>query len=762
MNELGEARNDPKGEIPRLIYLLRIVRLCFFSVFTVLVGNLVILGVPQARETILSFQDKEIFGSQQFWFAVSFGVWMVLAWYPARLLVGKRFQPDLVGVCCSSEFSSAVATHLPRVLALIAGLPIALFLLLGPHEVPRLLGLLVLGIALSVFIFLAFRRPVILRHGPKILKESLGNCPPQVGQVYRFDGLHWVSKVAISIAFVFSFGLLLGLLFGMERTARYFGSPALLLFALASWSLFGGLILTYWPKATFRQPAWTWVPALCVLLFASFNENHWVASVAVEPTPKVTRPTLDKAFQEWLQKRPNKADPVIFVASAGGASRAAYWATTTLGLLEDEARKQEKHFAANIFAVSGVSGGSLGAAAFVAAVDAVGHLDNPKGASVRELGNDFTGKDHLATVVGFMLYADLLQRFLPVSIASWDRSLALEKVWERDWQALMTAYPRKAASEENIWQNSNPWPQHFTDLHGRSDGDAVLPMLLLNTSALGRGQRVFQADFTILKSDAYDLLDTANFNTANLTLAQAVHNSARFPFISPVGVVRCADRKDCTVWDRVGDGGYVEASAALGVVEMIRYLRNSGKIVDCSSRRNCNDIKKGVAAGNFIEEEQIRIIFLDNQPSEEHDWLCSAKGGDVTEVPRNKASSGHEKLLLADLLAPFVGAFSTRGGRGATAEFELAGIVNGCSGKRMAELRLPKDPVEREPSMNWMLNRSSQRQMDRAIEGERRTLTVSHANLDLNLNRIRGWLGIQKLSISPRAVVPCNEEKHGS
>lgn len=125
---------------------------------------------------------------------------------------------------------------------------------------------------------------------------------------------------------------------------------------------------------------------------------------------------LDAAFKEWLQQHPDKTEPVIFVASAGGASRAAYWATTTLGLLEDEAHQQGRRFADNIFAISGVSGGSVGAAAFVAALDTTRHAACPECDSVRKLGNAFTGKNHLATEVGFMLYPDLVQRFLPVAI----------------------------------------------------------------------------------------------------------------------------------------------------------------------------------------------------------------------------------------------------------------------------------------------------------------------------------------------------------
>jgi hypothetical protein len=66
-----------------------------------------------------------------------------------------------------------------------------------------------------------------------------------------------------------------------------------------------------------------------------------------------------------------KAPPLVMVATAGGASRAAFWTSQVLG----EIAAREPHFTERLFMISGVSGGSLGAVTFSSLVEAH-RLDN--------------------------------------------------------------------------------------------------------------------------------------------------------------------------------------------------------------------------------------------------------------------------------------------------------------------------------------------------------------------------------------------------
>ena len=88
-----------------------------------------------------------------------------------------------------------------------------------------------------------------------------------------------------------------------------------------------------------------------------------------------------------------------------------------LGALEDQARAGGMSFADHLFAISSVSGGSLGAAAFDAAL--VTGSDGAVSPRIKTM----LGTDLLAPAIAALLYPDLFQRFLPCPIEYLDLSL---------------------------------------------------------------------------------------------------------------------------------------------------------------------------------------------------------------------------------------------------------------------------------------------------------------------------------------------------
>jgi hypothetical protein len=138
------------------------------------------------------------------------------------------------------------------------------------------------------------------------------------------------------------------------------------------------------------------------------------------------------------------------VATAGGGIRASYWTATVLGAIQD-ARPQ---LSDQLFAISGVSGGSVGAAVFRAVLQA---QDAKSTQALCDLGqtpqgwqnldkNPVTscsqvvlGRDFLGPTVARMFYPDLVQRFLPLpqSVSLPDRSEGLELAWEDSWEKTM-------------------------------------------------------------------------------------------------------------------------------------------------------------------------------------------------------------------------------------------------------------------------------------------------------------------------------------
>ncbi|HEY9106347.1 MAG TPA: hypothetical protein VIN58_06690, partial [Roseateles sp.] len=605
-------------------------------------------------------------------------------------------------------------------------------------------GLIV--VTLALYVFVCKRRAWLLKLGADSWLArwlALDVRREAIALMEREDRMGTPSRILVALVLLLQWAVFGALLLWPEATARAIGSPALVLLALGSWTVFGGIVLTYVPKALIGFPL-TPLPVVLFVAFAALNDNHRVAAPERSAPRAVTqRQPADAWLQTWL--RTAGADgkrPLVLVAASGGASRAAYWSSAALARLQELGEAEGVNFADSVFTISGTSGGALGAATFVAAIDARRQAVDAAACTPWKLVRDFTGHDHLATPVGAMLYADFAQRFLPFAMAGADRSLALERVWTRDWtHSLASQCPLSTVAYPN------PWGEAMTALHGRATQAEWLPLLALNSTALARGQRVHQADFLLPGSDGVDLLDPSlGLDVDRLTLAQAVHNSARFPYISPAAAVlfkehhRDEENGDVgAIWDRLGDGGYVEASATLMLSDLLRDLEAGGKLKLCKPEDDC-------ARQGILDRSRLRLLLLVNNPSQVDDWLCRDAPQAADAAPVDGRRYRARKLRLDEVLAPPLGILNSNGARGQDSTVELIKRIGGCG--QVAELRLPAVKGQRPPSMNWMLNAASRGFIDAALQEK---LPVADANvgpaqaqLNVHLRQARAWLLLMK------------------
>lgn len=738
-NEPPSPPSQPptEGDVPRMLYLVRVLWLCLFPVGIVIAGVAVLLGLEQAGETLLSLEVGSV---QTAMLVFSFWLWLLLAWYTSRLLLDRCFKPDSLGECTHPRFAEGLRRWLPRSLVLGGGLPIAAFFLLQTRE--RLIGAGLLAITLALYLFVWKRRAWLL----KLSTESrlarwlaLDLRREAIALMVREDRMATPSRILIALVMLLQWAVFAALLAWPEATARTLGSPALVLLAMGSWIVFGGIMLTYVPKALIGLPL-TPLPLLFFLAFAPLNDNHRVAPPD-HGTPRALagRQPADAWLQTWL--RTVGADgrrPLVLVAASGGASRAAYWSSASLARLQDLGEAEGVNFADTVFAISGTSGGALGAASFVAAIDARRQAVDAAACTPWKLVRDFTGQDHLATPVGALLYSDMAQRFLPVALAGTDRSLALEQVWTRDWpQSLARHCPLRETA------HPNPWSEPLTALHGRATDAQWLPLLALNSTALARGQRVHQADFMLFNSDGLDLFDPSlGLDVERLTLAQAVHNSARFPYISPAAAVFFKEPHQDEgsgdvghIWDRLGDGGYVEASGTLMLSDLLRELEATGRLRTCKPEDDC-------AAQGILDRSRLRLLLLVNRPSSVEDWLCRDAPQAADAAPVDNRRYQATRMSLDEVLAPPLGILNSNGARGRDSAVDLIKRIGGCG--QVAELRLPAVQGERPPSMNWMLNASSRGFIDAALLEKLPVADTSvgpaQAQLNAHLRQAKGWL----------------------
>lgn len=338
------------------------------------------------------------------------------------------------------------------------------------------------------------------------------------------------------------------------------GAGAVVFFGLGAIIPVGSLIVIWMRK--------THIPAISLLLvfiiaISSFTDNHAVRTLD-KPAQRIT--SLGHAYQQWQQlntaSSAEQEAPLVLVATAGGGLRAAYWTALTLGELE----RKSPGFHQRVFAISGVSGGSVGAMFYVAALDAEKNDADKSNPLATTTLYDTVGEDFLAPTISSMLFGDLLQRFVPVigSFAIPDRAQALEKSWEDQFRDRFS----NAASANDKMQDA------FTTFWNNTSSDNWLPLLFINGTHEETGQRIITTPVTMDRQIFTDALDFFALNGGHdIRASTAAHNSARFSYVSPAGTLVDGD----TVKGHIIDGGYFENNGAETLLEIYGALKKKQK-----------------------------------------------------------------------------------------------------------------------------------------------------------------------------------------
>jgi hypothetical protein len=336
------------------------------------------------------------------------------------------------------------------------------------------------------------------------------------------------------------------------------------------------------------------IPALTLLLFyviliSQYTDNHEVRSLDTAGEIKRTE-NLQSAYENW--KALNQADdpqqeaPLVLVATAGGGLRAAYWTALTLGELERKQKELGKPaFHQKVFAISGVSGGSVGAMFYVAALNA-----RPESLAMDML-YDTVGQDYLAPTISSMLFGDLLQRFIFYPLLP-DRARALEQGWEDQFNKHFPV----AGDKEGQMQKG------FTTFWNRQDSKDWLPLLYINGTHEETGQRIITTPVKMEKQVFTDAIDFFELNKGReIRASTAAHNSARFSYVSPAGTLKAGEEFK----GHIIDGGYFENNGAETLLEIYTALkpRHSNIIVIAIT----NDVEMPNSVYSDVADPAIKI-----------------------------------------------------------------------------------------------------------------------------------------------------------
>ena len=258
------------------------------------------------------------------------------------------------------------------------------------------------------------------------------------------------------------------------------------------------------------------------------------------------RPDIEQATLAWYDQAKFAWDkdqnhergapvPLVIVATAGGGIRAAYWTATALEALRDRfggAGGDSLH--RYLFAISSVSGGSLGAAAYTATLPEPS--PSPPPVSSPDKPTKYLEADFLAPALASMLFHDTLSNAIPF-LPGPDRGVALEEVFEEASgnklaHPFLSFFP-SAADFSYVNEPLNPAVEKSRGAW--SARDEWRPILLLNATHQKTGRRIIQGHVLVNKdvfADAYDAIDLFGSDTP---MSTAVMDSARFLYISPPG-----------------------------------------------------------------------------------------------------------------------------------------------------------------------------------------------------------------------------------
>jgi predicted acylesterase/phospholipase RssA len=350
--------------------------------------------------------------------------------------------------------------------------------------------------------------------------------PNQLTSPFR-RAILWVLPIVVlaSVILLESDKTLL-LRYGAVVLAQVLGPINIIILSFAAWTaaLSSVILLS---KRT-RIPIIT----ACVILIVAnnvldLNDNHPIRRV--ERTEPANPILIENAFSDWLATRPDRKEfaeyPIIIISAEGGGIRAAFFTAIVLARIADRCPRAANH----IFAISGVSGGALGAAIYAAAMKArppntvERRCDLQKDTSrfYEDAFYKILTDDHLSPLLIRMFSTDALQQLLPFPVNAFDRQLGLESSLERSFRRIFDS----SVFLESIYQ-----------LRPTEKTPAV-PYLFINVTRVENGHRVIispiyneseQAEGGIDDWHAIDYWEAPS-------VVGAAGASARFPIISPPG-----------------------------------------------------------------------------------------------------------------------------------------------------------------------------------------------------------------------------------
>lgn len=284
-------------------------------------------------------------------------------------------------------------------------------------------------------------------------------------------------------------------------------------------------------------------------------------------------------FEQWLRSRPGsilyahgdsiriggityspqRPYPVLLICAEGGASRSAFWTARMLSALR---KKLGTSFDQHLFAISSVSGGSMGALLYSASRQ----KNSPE--KTDEAISLFFTHDFLTPLTNRLVIGEPANWLSPQYHPSCDRAAAFEETIDM-------------ALQSDVFPATDKISTFREALKPASDHTVYQPLHLINTTEAETGRCFVLSDHDLSADPHFHQELIQPSLTAPIRLSTAMHLSARFPVFSPAAAITDANGitrhyVDGGYYDNVG---YETARKLLKSIRLSRYYQCTRPVV---------------------------------------------------------------------------------------------------------------------------------------------------------------------------------------
>lgn len=482
------------------------------------------------------------------------------------------------------------------------------------------------------------------------------------------------------------------------NTGERFGGVALFAIALAGITIVGTALIWVSNELTlperYRNIGLRRVPLLLLLvvwfLVVARLDSVGPYDVRVrDVAEQAVGPNVDQAWACWLLKNgfdtgllpsdracPFRADefegrpdppptavPLVFVASSGGATRAAYWTATVLDCAFEvdsspgepcEGRRapgDDFRRTNSIFALSGVSGGSVGVSTF-----ALHTVEKAETGANGSWIDERLDRDFLSPTAAWALFVETPQSFLRFRHPQ-DRAEVLERSWERAWSE--GGVDGQLGILE-LWRDRREAPLLLLNGTSVEDGCRFNGSALDASVETERAGNVRYVDChstspfdeqprtaaesrraeSVLPATR-DLVDFLCDRKLDVRVSTTAITSARFPYVSPTARLqtRCAPTNpdEAAKVTYIVDGGYLETSGASTITELWQRLETL--VTRFNASGNGCVVPFMIQIDNGYEDDAAA-------PAVKRPWELAAPGQTIVAARNARAASAKANAAL--------------------------------------------------------------------------------------------------------------------